>query len=155
MNNESLSRWASIAEMIAAIGVILSLIFVGLQLNEGNRETRAATIQAATDSEMLFQTQILRYADVWEKMIIGAPIEDGEEMRRAINLFNMAMTEYENRYLQFEAGYFDAHSWGARRISMQAFVTLPTFKNWRESLAASTHTPGFLELIDDMKAHQK
>ena len=155
MSNESLSRWASIAEMNAAIGVILSLIFVGLQLNEGNRETRAATVQAATDSEMLFQTQILRYADVWEKMIIGAPIEDGEEMRRAINLFNMAMTEYENRYLQFEAGYFDAQSWEARRISLQTFVTLPTYKNWRESLAASTHSPDFLELIDDIKARQK
>ena len=42
-----LTDWASIAEIIAAIGVVFSLIFVGLQINEGNQETRAATIQAA------------------------------------------------------------------------------------------------------------
>jgi len=52
MKNENLTKWASIAELIAGIGVILSLIFVGLQINEGNREIRAATLQAATDSEM-------------------------------------------------------------------------------------------------------
>jgi len=49
MNNKNLTKWASIAELIAGVGVILSLIFVGLQINEGNRETRAATLQAATD----------------------------------------------------------------------------------------------------------
>jgi len=155
MNNESLSKWASIAEIIAAVGVILSLIFVGFQLNEGNRESRATTIQAATDSELLFQTQILRYADIWEKIIVGTPMEDGQERRRAINLFNMAMTEMENRYLQFKSGYVDARSWEARQIALETFVTMPMFLIWRESLAASTHSPGFLKLIDEMKARQK
>ena len=141
--------------MIAAVGVILSLIFVGLQLSEGNRETRAATIQATTDSELFFQSQIMRYADIWEKMISGAPLEDGPEMRRAIILFNIAMTELENRYRQYEAGYGDAQSWEARRNSIQTFVAMPIFKNWRESLAASTHTPRFLEIVDDVEASQK
>jgi hypothetical protein len=145
MTKDDLSTWASIAEIIAAIAVIVSLVFVGLQLNEGNRETRAATVQAATDSEMFLQSQILRYAEVWEKMISGAPLENGLETRRAINLFNMAMTELENRYLQFEAGYGDAETWDARRNSIEIFVAMPMFKNWRESLSASTHTPRFLK----------
>jgi len=38
-----LSNVASIAEIVAAIGVIFLLIFVGLQINEGNQETRAVT----------------------------------------------------------------------------------------------------------------
>jgi len=46
-----LSDWSSIAEIVAAVGVIFSLVFVGLQINEGNQETRAATVQAAYDSE--------------------------------------------------------------------------------------------------------
>ena len=111
MNNEKLSKWASIAEMIAATGVILSLIFVGLQINDENRETRAATLQAANDSEMFMQSQLLLYADVWEKILSGAPLEDGAEERKGIVLYNLVMTEYENRFAQFEVGYFDPTLW--------------------------------------------
>ena len=69
--NQRLSDLASIAEIIGAAGVILSLIFVGIQLGEGNRETRLATLQAATDSEMTLQGEFLRYADIWQKIALG------------------------------------------------------------------------------------
>ena len=32
-------------EIVASVGVVLSLVFAGIQLNEGNRETRAVTVQ--------------------------------------------------------------------------------------------------------------
>ena len=124
MDNEKLNRWASIAEVIAAVGVILSLIFVGLQINEGNRETRAATLQAATDSEMFMQSQFVRYADIWHQLITGAPLKNGEETRRAIILYNMLMTDFENHYFQFEAGYFDDDSWETRVSSLRRIIPL-------------------------------
>jgi hypothetical protein len=155
MNNKNLTKWASIAELIAGVGVILSLIFVGLQINEGNRETRAATLQAATDSEMFMQSQFIRYAGLWEKLIIGATIEKGEETRKAIILYNMIMTDFENRYYQFEAGYFDAESWENRVSSLRRIVALPFFETWRGTMGAVAHSPGFLELVDDLSELQQ
>ena len=155
MSNETLKKWSSIAEVIAAVGVILSLIFVGLQISEGNRETRAATLQAATDSEMFMQSQFMRYADLWEKLIIDAPIEKGEEARRAIILYNMLMTDFENRYFQFEAGYFDARSWQTRLSSLRRIVALPFFETWRGTMGGVAHSPGFLELVDDLRELQQ
>ncbi len=154
MNNEKLSKWASIAEMIAATGVILSLIFVGLQINDENRETRAATRQAANDSEMFMQSQLLRYADVWEKILSGAPLEHGAEERRGIVLYNLVMTEYENRFAQFEAGFFDPTLWESRRPGLARFASVPFFETWRESIGASDHSPSFLEIIEDMRRSQ-
>ena len=78
-----LSDWASIAEIIAAVGVILSLIFVGLQINEGNQETRAATVQAAADGEAFVIATTLNHAGLWQKVITGAPLDRGEETRGA------------------------------------------------------------------------
>ena len=46
------SKLADYSEIIGSIAVVLSLIFVGIQLNDGNLETRAATTQAALQSEM-------------------------------------------------------------------------------------------------------
>jgi hypothetical protein len=154
MNNDKLSRWAAIAEMIAATGVILSLIFVGLQINDESRETRAATLQATNDSEMFMQSQLLRYAEVWEKILSGAPLEDGTEERRGIVLYNLVMTEYENRYAQFEAGYFDPVLWESRRVGLARFASVPFYEIWSESIGASDHSPSFLEIIEDMRRSQ-
>ncbi len=155
MSNETLKKWSSIAEVIAAVGVILSLIFVGLQISEGNRETRAATLQAATDWEMFRQSQFMLYADLWDKLIIDAPIEKGAEARRAIILYNMLVTDFENRYFQFEAGYFDARSWQARLTSLRRIVALPFFETWRSTMGGVAHSPGFLELVDDLRELQQ
>ncbi len=151
--NQRLSNVASIAEIIGAVGVVTSLIFVGLQLNEGNRETRAATLQAATDSELFVQAEFLRYADTWQKIARGVPLED-DELRKGIVLYQMAITEFENRYHQFETGYFDVVWWEARQKAMTRLLRLPFFEIWRESVGASVHSPSFLELIDNMRASQ-
>jgi hypothetical protein len=96
-----LSDWSSIAEIIAAVGVIFSLVFVGLQINEGNTETRAATDQAAYDSEAYLIATILDHKDSWDKLLTGAPLEKGAELRGGILLFNFMMWNTENRYRQY------------------------------------------------------
>ena len=98
-----LSEWASIAEILGAAAVVVSLLFVGFQISDGNRETRAATAQAALDSEMLFQAELLRYAATWEKVVKGVPLSDGEETRRGIVLYQMMQTLNENRYHQMKS----------------------------------------------------
>ena len=155
MNRDSLSKWTSISEMAAAVGVILSLVFVGLQINEGNRETRAATLQSATDSEMSLQSQLLRYADVFQKINSGEPLEEGAETRTGIVLYKMVMTEYENRFNQLQAGYFDAAKWETRLSSLRMFVALPFFDIWRPSIGATGSDPEFLELVDEIRRTQQ
>jgi len=141
---------ASIAEIIAAIGVIFSLIFVGLQINEGNQETRAATIQAASDAEAFMIATIVNHSETWNKVVTGAPLESGAETRKGINLYNFLMVDTENRYHQFHSGFLDAPSWEGRLSILQPIVKLPIFKIWRESFGAKGHSAEFLELLDSL-----
>lgn len=143
-----LSEWASIAEIIAAVGVILSLIFVGMQINEGNQETRAATLQAAADGEAYLIATILNHPGTWDKMLTGQSLEDGEEKRTGILLYNLLMTESENRYHQFNAGFLDAASWHGRLASLRLLVKLPFFGTWRATIGALNHSADFLDLVD-------
>jgi hypothetical protein len=145
-----LTDWASISEIIAAIGVIFSLIFVGLQLNEGNQETRAATIQAASDAEAFMIATMVNHSETWNKVITGAPLESGAETRKGINLYNFLMVDTENRYHQFHSGFLDAPSWEGRLSILQPIARLPIFKIWRESLGANAHSAEFLELVDSL-----
>ena len=147
-----LSNVASIAEIIAAIGVILSLIFVGLQINEGNQETRAATNQATADAEAFMIATLANHSNTWHKVTAGVPLDSGAETREGIVLYNLLMVETENRYHQFHSGFLDAASWEARLSTLQPIAKLPIFKIWRTSLGAKGRSAEFLELVDSLAA---
>ena len=147
-----LPELASIAEIVASIGVILSLIFVGLQLNEGNRETRAATNQLVIQTEMDMVTVFIDNAKTWEKVVTGAPLADGEETRRGINLFQMSMLETANRYKQYNAGYLELESWEGSFKILPAITKLPIYKIWRESFGGQGQDRDFLELLDSLSS---
>lgn len=46
MNNEQLQRWALIAEILGSVAILITLVFLILQINVGVKATRAQTTQA-------------------------------------------------------------------------------------------------------------
>ncbi len=123
----SLQDWGAIGELLGGVAIIVSLLYVGLQIKHGNREARAATLQATLDSEMSLQTEAMRYAGTWDKIVTGDHLADGEETRRAILLYNMMMTLYQNRYYSFKTGYLDHPPF------TEEVVTYPMYEIWRAS----------------------
>ena len=141
---------AAIAELLAAIGVIVSLIFVGLQVKKSNAEARAATMQATTDTEMSMMTTFATHAAVWNKVNTGIPLEGSTEERIGILLFNHLMVDYENRFHHFHAGFFDRRSWDSRVTILRKLVTLPIYGPWRQSLGGQSRGADYLDFLDDL-----
>ncbi len=150
--NPKLAQLASLAEIIASIAVVLSLIFVGLQISEATRETKAATLRSAADSELFMAATVLNHASTWDKVLNGEPLASGEETRTGIILFNLLMIESENRYHQFQAGFLDAQSWEGRHATLGSLAKLPIYTVWRDSPGAKGHSADFLDLLDSYAA---
>ena len=138
----SLQDWGAIGELLGGVAIIVSLLYVGLQIKHGNRETRASTLQATLDSEMSLQAEAMRYAGTWDKIVTGVHFADGEETRRAILLYNMLMTLHENQYYPFKTGYLD------HLPEYKDPVTWPMYEVWRGSGGATLRSPEFLEFLD-------
>ena len=146
--NPKLAQLASLAEIIASIAVVLSLIFVGLQISEATRETKAATLRSAADSELFMAATVLNHASTWDKVLNSEPLASGEESRTGIILFNLLMIESENRYHQFQAGFLTAQSWEGRHATLRSLTKLPIYTVWRDSPGAKGHSADFLDLLD-------
>ena len=58
----SILEWAAVAEIVGAIAVVITLIYLAVQIRGSNLETRATTAQAALDSELFLSAELLRYA---------------------------------------------------------------------------------------------
>jgi hypothetical protein len=148
----TLQQWANVGDIVASIAVIASLIYLGVQLRNGNREARARTVQSAMDSELSVTATLAQHSSTWEKVATGKDLRDDEEVRLGVLLFNLLMTEGESRFQQYGSGFLDAATWESRRNSLAGLVRLPIFGPWRQSFGALNHTAGFLALIDDLAA---
>jgi len=143
-----LAEWASIAEILGAVAIVISLLFVGFQISDGTRETRAATVHASLDTEMFFQAEVMRYAGPWHRILAGEPLADGEEAQRGAALYTMYMTQQENRFQQANSGYLsEPPKFGLALIT-------PFYDIWRGSGGALGRSPEFLEWLDNQR-HQR
>jgi len=91
---------------------------------------------------------LARYADVWNKVNTGQPVEGDTETRRGILTYALLMIDYENRFHQFEAGKLDGRSWESRLRVLDRLVTLPMYELWRQSPGGLSRGADFLDLVD-------
>ena len=140
---EKLQEYALIAEIIGGIAIVASLVFVGMQITEGNREARAATIQAVLNAEMIFQTQLIENADVWEKVVMDGDMSDRVDTRKAIALFNLAMTQNDVTLQMQKEGYLENQELPPFSYAADNFL-----KVWRNSVGAQSRSQVFLEAVD-------
>jgi hypothetical protein len=141
---EKLQEYALVAEILGGIAIVISLLFVGFQITDGNRETRAATTQSVLDAEMYFQTQLISNADVWEKVVYGGDMSDIVETRKAIALFNMMVTQNDVLFQMQKSGYIEYSE-----IEVGGFAAPNFLKVWRQSPGANTRSPEFMEMVDN------
>jgi hypothetical protein len=83
-------------------------------------------------------------------VVSGSPLTDVGEAREAILLYNLLMTERENRYYQFKSGNLDAQSWEGGLAARARISSLPMFEQWRSTPGAENHSAEFLELVDEL-----
>ena len=147
--------YANIAEIVGVILVIVTLAFLTLEIRHNTRALRATAIQAVMQSEMALSSFLAEHADTWEKVLTGAQLEAGTEMRKAIIIFNVFMIDTENRYHQSLTGFLDAQSWESRKSTVPELVRLPVFPAWRQSPGGRSHAADFLAFIDELAAQAR
>jgi len=137
-----LSDWAKIAEILAAIAVIVSLLIVAFQISEGNRETRAMTAQLVLEGEKAVQSEFLRYADTWEKVVSGEPLESGEELQRGIILYNILHSDCATCSHQTKSGFLQDSGEGILQS-----VAWPMYEIWIETGGYLSRSPEYREFL--------
>ena len=146
-------------QVLSAIAVTLSLIFVGLEIRQNTSAMRGATMQSISDanSELLAQISTDEaLASHLAKVFEGATRVDfqpGEYIQLAA--FSQAFVrQLENIYLQNREGIvseevFDTYMWS------DPFVRTPFFAEWWENISGdvvSVEFRSFLEAQVDFEA---
>lgn len=120
------------AQLIAAMGVILSLVFVGLELRQNTAAVRGATFQALSDASA-DDLSAVAHSPQMAALLRRVYVEDAgaadfsESDNMQLYFYHMAFARrLENSYLQFEAGVvddriFDSYGWNDAILTKRHF----------------------------------
>ena len=160
MKKISLSEWASIAEVIGAIGVVVSLIYVGVQVRDNTEEIRATNRQALIGRA---HTATLALASNPQPSGAVAKLANGEPLSGV----ELIQYEYFVRGLQYDVqeafmlrteGRLDEEYWQTRaalfgvtmsqetaqavyRRDREFGLLLPDFVHWADQQLGLTGSP--------------
>jgi len=107
--------FAQVAQIVAAIGVIVSLIYVGVQIRQATRATKLASIQAVESAIGRTEELVIQdasFADILRRGLTmsGAELLDTERIR--LNVFyRHVLRAYQSAHYQYRHGALDDSVW--------------------------------------------
>src|SRR5262245_10355886 len=120
----NLEAVAQVAEIVASVGVVISLFYVGVQIRQSARATKLAAVQAAEEAiarteQMIIQDQ--GFAELVRRGLTatGGELPDGDRLR--INVFyRHHLRAYQSAFYQFEHSALDPAVWQGHAKAMAA-----------------------------------
>jgi len=151
-----LSEWADVADILGAVAVIVSLIYVGYQVNVNTSAIRSA---AANDASVAMQTWYLEMgsnrqsSDMWfNAMTSPEPLATHDEFQFMM-MMHAVLLGMQNSYLLSREGTIDIEFREGITIAIVAVKDLPGMRRFWRQRKGFFHS-GFAEYVDGLLARQ-
>ena len=143
---------ATIAEVVGAVGVIASLVYVGVQVRQSADSTRAATTaqtidQSANSSQFLAQDK--DSAALYFRGLDNPDTLDKDEKSQFFFILLNLFRRYENSEYQYRQGLLAEGSWVGLSGNIKLIIETPGFRWWWPR-AEVGFSPDFRKLISEM-----
>jgi len=142
---EKLQEYALIAEIIGAVAIVFSLVFVGVQVQQGSIQTEANTeaIRGQVRESMM-------YADLQIIEFYGQYIPEEERPLSNWDLYyEMTMRTRENYWMQYRNGLLDEDTFNSYTLVFVDIIhSKPEFRDRWENESQNEVVVGFRDEIN-------
>lgn len=145
---EILEEYALIAEIISAVTIIISLVFVGIQIKGNTKATQASTFHeiAALDITILLSLgKSKESARIISTFRENPDSLSQEEHNYGFYLFAAEVRHVENLFLQNENKMLSKKDWNSRKALVVGMVTSPGFGSLLKSPFRKFFDGSFIE----------
>ncbi|HEY2069308.1 MAG TPA: hypothetical protein VGG48_07125 [Rhizomicrobium sp.] len=147
----SLTDLASIASLISSIAVFVSLVYLGLQIQQGTKHSRALIQQgrAARITESAFRIAELRESDGITRCFSGERDVDPNEIGRFLNICRAIFVSAEDSFLQHQEGLLNGLAFESFEASVRTGIgTAGIAAGWL--MTRDMYGPEFRAYMDGM-----
>ncbi len=118
MNIESMANYA---DVISGIAVIVSLIYVGVQIRRNTKSSQSQANQSAHESLATVSLEVAKdrdFSNLTRKGMIAFDELTEEEKFQFILLMVTVFRRFENIFYQYQKGFLEKELWGGYKQSM-------------------------------------
>ena len=142
-------------QLVGTLGVIASLIFVGLQVRQNTKATRVQVQENMTSGYISVAQILIDNAEVFTRGIAAtresfASFSDPEKMIYFSAIFSI-FKHFENIHSQRQRGFIDQESWTAWSEHLLMYFNQPGAKMWWE-LRRGSFNPRFRTFLESSPA---
>jgi len=143
-----LEALGNIGSFVGGVAVVVSLVYVGVQIRQNTRATRLAAMQSAMlAAQNIFVLPVHDRAlarVVRVGLTVPDDLDEDEFQQFRYYLLNM-LRVLEDMYVQHKAGVIDDETWGARVRSLRTIFSMPGGRRvWDSSDAYRTDFSAWL-----------
>lgn len=116
MNPQLIEQIYYVAETISVVAVVVSLIYVGIQVRQNTRAVRNNTLQNISESQLNVYGLLAAHGDLSEicfNAATGKGNQRGSEQFRFTAWMHTAIRSLENAFYQHREGALDDRNWRA------------------------------------------
>jgi hypothetical protein len=124
---------ADLASLASSVAVVVSLIFLGLQIRQSNRNQRSLMQQgrSARNVELLSRLSDPRVSDVISRAANGETLTD-QDCFVLYSYMTSVFWSYEDCFFQFHLGMLDPKSWASDGTTLRRLLGNPAYRAvWR------------------------
>ena len=147
-----LTEWADISQVVSAFAVVISLIYVGVQVNESAGATRAASANDANVSLQAWYLEVgsdQQTSELFYKALVSeTPLSNAEEFQFLMMLHG-AFLAFQNSYLLADAGTLDHEVREAITAAILGVKSLPGMQRYWRQRKSYLHS-GFAAYVDEL-----
>lgn len=122
-----------VAEILAAIAVIASMIFVGIQLRQATRAVRSSTSQAHSALYHAIVVSIVRdgeFAHIWREALADFDGCSPDDRVRFVAQVSALFRYYESSRVQWLRGQLDPEHWFTIEQQAMSLAAQPGIRSW-------------------------
>src|SRR6266404_3032840 len=145
MNMETVNVWA---QLIASLGVIISLFYLAAQVRQNTRSSRAIVVDSLARSmhdlafEMAQSDQLLKTATTLKDWKNASELERARAASFMLGYFKL----FANAWFQMRKGTLDRDQWQGYDAFLRTVLIQPAVKPWWE-MRRTFFAPGLREYV--------
>ncbi len=143
----------AIGETVGAVGVVVTLFYLALQIRQQNRESRIAAVHELNEA---FRGSITSFQDAGLADIFSRAKDDFQSLTEPERLRFIAMVQavfrvWEDAFYQYDLGRLDPGIWNAMLVQFSGYLSLPgVLRVWE--IRKQAYNQRFREFVDGTQA---
>ena len=141
----------AIGEIVGAIGVIASLLYVARQVGVSNKASAIESKLAISRMHSDFIGSLIQNPELDDILFEGISGSDSlseRDSRRFSNMALQAFTFFSAGYFQLEAGTMDSEEWSESEAIIQFWLNGRGGKDWWKKVGRKRFSSRFISYID-------